>query len=338
MKRIIFIMLLSAFYIISVKADELEYYYRFYKEDKVGEYLEVGENEKYQYEDDEIIYGEYGDYQENCPVGKGYDTIYSVEYTYSKMLPVKYVRIDNKSDKELDIDVFEFNEGNYMISYEVVNCVGCINNGNMIEENGYIVLKLDKEVELKNLQAYICFFRYSTNISYELTYSYTDTFTAYNLIGTTIGNSFAAIYTYSDFTTFDNYTLPITGYDIEIDEFTYVIKEKEVCKSREALSFHYNLVRNYYDDNYYKDNNELLNLSSEEQNKYIKDLDDYIVKDLTSDDENAKENATSYNTVIPVKTGVNNPNIDYSYLVLGLFCIMLIVLYLIKFVSNKKNI
>lgn len=391
MKKVIFIILTVFMFINITKAEmkenniwqeekiegenvEVEYRYRFYKEKKVGRYIQPNLVDYYQFEDkDDVIYGPYSGYMSKCEEAEHLQIRNVIRYNYKEILPVKYIKILINSNQMLDIK--EINV--YNDSQEIENNI-------VFNDKNYVILSI-KETPLRDLKINIEL--NNKNIEYQLLFSNDDKFTNNSIVASTSGNSNQNEYKYNvNFILYYNYTEQLTGYDIEIDQFIKVIYKSNMCQIRTIKTFHYNIERVYYDNDYYKDVNEL-NLSEDEKKEYKKDEDDYKIfykikndnlidnldeeilndKDAFVDEENDyvdikeenNQNETTdsnevgnenfnlntnndkildiekNNEIKLVKTGVNK-KFNYNYLVVYILSLILVGLILIKKIKRMS--
>lgn len=338
MKKILFTFLTIFIFMDTVEANEFqeeviegpnvetEYRYRFYKEEKEGEYIRIGKDNNYMYEDKtDIIYSDYSEYQTSCKSDEGYETEYKTKYVYREILPVQYIKITNNSEEDLTVANIEPLENNNLLGYEIYKCINCMDR--IIAPYGQIIIELEKEVRFKDLEFILEFFDLGNKINYELIYSNDNLFSTTSLVALTKSQSAVSNYLYSDFRLFNNYTKDYIGYDIEKDELMYIVSEEKVCRTREIKSYHYNIIKKYYDDNYYKDIEELTNLTEEEKLEYKKDFEDYKIFYRYKEDNNLKL----------VKTGVTKKKPNYNYLVIYILTLSLIALILIKHIKTMSN-
>lgn len=358
MRKILFILLTSFAFTNAVKANEwqeellegdnveMEYRYRLYKDKKEGEYIRKGADTDYQYEEAENIrYSEYTDYQTTCPNGDGYEVEYATKYVYQEILPVLYIKVNNLSEHDLTVKNIEFKDKNNIISYKYISCNLCSSDKNTINPGGTLLIKLEHSVRVIDLTLILEFFETETEAMYELVYSANSRFSAANLIALIQGNTNITNYKYNNnFYLYPNYSSLYVGYNIEKNNLIKIKSEEEVCRIREIMTYHYNILKEYYDNNYYKDISDL-KLTEEEKMEYKKDLDDYKIfyrykedkLDLNFDNEtdNFTDSFVNFTTneLIPVKTGIYEEKINYNYLIIFGLNLILISLFLYKIVK-----
>lgn len=319
MKKIIFLVLTLFALVNNVKAnvwqeDKIEgenviteTRYRFFKEIETGEYLRKGMVTDYQYEDENnIIYTEYSDYQNTCPTGEGYEVEHAIKYEYQERLKVKYLKINNISQKNLSIKNLEFKVDDKIINYSYHSCTKCNSDLTTINSIGVLIIELEESVNFENLTINLEFNNVTSKSYYELQYSDDISFSVEHMIAIVTANTIDTVYKYkvNNFYLYPNYGEVYTEYDIEVNELMQNVVKENVCKVREVKTYHYNKNKEYYDDNYYTDVKELINLSFEEQKLYQKDLNDYKIyylnttndkNDNTTTEDNKKDNEITYN-------------------------------------------
>lgn len=365
MKKVLFMFLCFVIFTNTVKANEwqeeilegnnveTEYRYRFYKERIEGEYIRIGTDNDYLYENKEdVIYSKYSSYETACPDEEGYEVEYATKYLYQEILPVQFVKITNLSNGELDVADISFidNSKGFLFSYEIYDCTDCYNDNYTINADGSLILKIEDSVSLRDLTFILEFFDNGNEAEYELVYSFKEDFALKDLVASTIGNVSITNYQYDDsYKLYYNYSSEQVGYDINIDELIKVNSTEKVCKVREIMTYHYNIIKDYYDNNYYKDITEITDLTEEDKLNYKKDLENYKIfyrykNDINIEEKsevNTTDNNFMSNDIKLVKTGVEGRRENYNYLiifVLSLTLISLILLkYLLKYIKIMSN-
>lgn len=360
MKKLLFIFIVLFMSVNNINASEwteeklegdnvdTEYRYMFYKEEKVGEYLSFGHYDNYEFEDkDDFIYGEYSNYADVCVEKEGYEIGKANEFIYKELLPIGFIKIKNLSDSVLEISSIEIYEKSDLISYNFLSCSDCSSDNYSINSNGELILKLGKMVNFRDLKLLIDFSNIDDYIDYEIVYGTDNLFSTRSFVASINGNSNNNVYeSSSDFKISNNYTVLKIGYDIKIDDFIKVTSIKSVCRYREIKPFYYNINKKYYDNNYYKDVSELINISVDEQLLYKKDLDNYKVfyryKD-SFDNFSELENTSGSNNYDDdiklelVKTGREDSDKNYKYLIMYVLSLLLLSLVLIKYIRRMSN-
>ena len=305
MKKIIFTVLTIFIFTGVVKASEwqeeklegdnveMEYRYRFYKDVKKGEYIRIGEKSDYSFEDlNDITYSDYSPYNDSCPEGEGYITEYAKEYIYETIGAIQAIKISNLSEENFNIVNFTFRNKDEVVEHTLASCTKCANNKNTIKPGGTLLIKFASPIHLYDLNMDLDFEEKDKELMYEIVYSSQTTFYAKYLAALLRGYTNISTYKYEDlYYLYTSNVESYTGYDIEVNELIKVISVKDVCRTKEVLSYRYNIVKEYYDDYYYKDVSELINLTEEEKSEYKKDLEDYKIyyRDNTKDEVNEEE-------------------------------------------------
>ena len=327
MKKILFIFIVTFIFMNSVKANEWqeelltgekiigkEYRYRFYKEIKEGEYLTKGTNSNYQFEDyNDIIYGEYIYYEDSCPNEEGYEIENVIKYVYKKRKKVQFIEISNTSEISLNISDIKLKDNNNFINYEIIDCVNCTSDFNIIGNRGTIAIKLEHPVDLGDLTL-ILEFSNEEAYKYELLYMSERERTLKRLIAVAKSDTNINEHKYNDsyilYANYDN--KEYVDYNIEVNNLINIISKEDVCRVRSVKTYHYNISKEYYDDNYYKEVTLLENLSEEERKKYKKDLNDYKIfykyKEEVVDNDGEYD---SYELKL-VNTGVEGRCLNYN--------------------------
>lgn len=301
--------------------------FKFYKEEKEGEYIRKGEkDDRYQYEDDnDLKYVSISDYKDNCLERENVKIEYKNVYAYKIIPKAKYLYLDNII-KELYIKKIEIYNGNEKINFDLAECKNCDNLN--IKPNGYMLIEFDEEQVVGNLKINI----ETTNDELLGYYGY---FYSQDMI---FIKNIAFNTTKSNYT-LDNYNYMIanfkdTYYSEEVinkDHINYPLGKKQMCIEKEARTFRYNILKKYYDDNYY------VNL---EDNSYIKDDKDYITFYKYSIEENTEKIENDnyeeyYVEEKPVDTGYNGNKKNEYHLKIAIICS---VLFSIIFILKKNKI
>ncbi len=321
------------------KAVEEEKRYRFYREEKEGEYLKKGGSSLYEHEDlEDVIYKDLGDFQDSCTESDTVIVETKKVYPYKKIPKAKYMQISN-IPRELKIKKIDIYSSDEKISYDITRCNKCndmtISAGGDMELTfdvpqvvGY--LKLNIEVDGSDNFAYYTHFQSENRInliSNKLLSSKTEfKIDSYNYLY----NNLKEVY-YSE--------EPISR-----DYLNYPLEEKEMCKEKEVQTYHYNINKVYYDDNYYV---------SVEDSTYQKDEDDYKVfyKYLSIDKsteekyeyqvdrvapkkESDKKNYVQQIEEHPVATGYQGKAKKQTYILIGQALVLILSISI--FLKTKK--
>ena len=330
---IFFISMLSGVKAIEIDTDA-EYKYRFYKEIKQGEYINAALESDYEYTDDnDVIYGEYSDWTSDCDYNKGFDYLYEYKYIYSELLTVQYIKILNTSSQNLtfkSIDVYNITT---LLNSRVYSCTSCNSNNTIIYPGGNLIIILPMSVYLKNLSFNLEF--YEDNIDYDLVLSHYFNFHIKKLVASLSTNTNITNYAYNDdFTLYYNNTITLD----ELDDSTYPFRKLDSietsCKKREVKNYRYNILKDYYDDNYYTSIDEIDFDCADTECDSIKslykiDYEDYITSYTSSSN---KELLSNLNLV---KTG-NYKEKNYKYLKIFILLLLLSFLICIKYLKNKS--
>ena len=370
MKKIMLLLLLLIIFTSSVSATDygswklkdenmasnaqIEYRYRFYKNNKVGEYLfydDLKVND-YEYKDDNTLeYLSYSNWLEECDVD---ENKYQVEIkevnAYQKVLPTRFIML-SAIDEDINIlDIKVYDKDN-LVNYKIINCANCVTSINQNLSDKILKLQLDSAVDSENLAISI---NLEDDGSYRLITSNDANFNNISLFKEVSGSnmytfdkSWLSLATYSDIYYLDS--------DITND-FIKKIDTTTMCRYRKFKNYYYNLEKVYYDDNYYVD---VLG--------YIKDSNDYkiyyrnpIVSAKLSTDviksnnkvsfvdnknvDNKKEDSVKINTKLdnkkPTSELVNTLEVSDNKNVIKyiiLIVIGLIIIYLIYINSSKRK-
>ena len=360
MKKIMLLLLLLIIFTSSVSATDygswklkdenmasnaqIEYRYRFYKNNKVGEYLfydDLKVND-YKYKDDNTLeYLSYSNWLEECDVD---ENKYQVEIkevnAYQKVLPTRFIML-SAIDEDINIlDIKVYDKDN-LVNYKIINCANCVTSINQNLSDKILKLQLDSAVDSENLAISI---NLEDDGSYRLITSNDANFNNISLFKEVSG---------SNMYTFDKSWLSLATYS----DIYYLDSDiTTMCRYRKFKNYYYNLEKVYYDDNYYVD---VLG--------YIKDSNDYkiyyrnpIVSAKLSTDviksnnkvsfvdnknvDNKKEDSVKINTKLdnkkPTSELVNTLEVSDNKNVIKyiiLIVIGLIIIYLIYINSSKRK-
>lgn len=319
-----------------------EYRYRFYEEVEEGEYLENNNDNKYEYNDESRnIYGEYSEWKSYCATGNNIDIQRGLKYIYSEVIPINYLKIENNSNAELKINKVKIYNKENILNDSLYSCVNCNNNKDIVYKNGYIIYQFSNEIKVGDIKFDIDI--EGDNLEYDIILSNDETFNNQKLVSSLKGNSNIITYKYNDnFKLYRNFTTPITGYNISFERYYNITNTYNVCRYRSVKKYYYNILKIYFDDNYYKDVSDL-GIPEESYDMYKKDLNDYkIYYRYKTDEEIEKDNEEEIiikpitNNDIPVKTGIFKEK-DYKYLVIYVLSLILIALVIIKHMQNKST-
>lgn len=355
---------------------EKEYRYRFYKENKQGEYVRISDNKTYQYEEiDNYIYSDYGEYQNICEEQEGIEIEQKTKYQYKKKYQVQYIKIiNNNKDKNIIIKDFEVQEDTKVVNSKISNCVNCTieNDDYIINSIGVMTIELENAIDIDKMIINLNF-ENNDPVSFTLDLRHKDDSERKHLVSQTTSNT-----SISEYKINSNYYISslydptvYTDYDITLNKYIQVIKKENVCRTREKMIYKYNITKEYYDENYYKSLDDIENMSEEEKQKYQKDTEDYKIyyryieendnnldnsneeNDNNIDNSNEEKEDEINNTIIKnkeeiindnelklVKTGIEENILNYDFLILYILILLLVALILLKYIkklSIKNN-
>lgn len=229
--------------------------YRFYQEEKVGEYLTPKDKSNYSYIDYENKkYGEYGPYLDECN-DTNKDVLNTYLYPYKTLKGINYVKVYNLSRK-ININKVKIFDQNLESEYQIIETHQYINN--YLDTGGYILIKLNSQIPYTNFNITISSTDYSKIISYKL----------FNTIENHLIDKTVLTNSQNNTLSLDN--IPSSHYsDLSYSEKPVsktsdnIIYEKiPKCRMRDIYYYHYNIKKNYlkgYYENiegYIKDNND----------------------------------------------------------------------------------
>lgn len=286
----------------------MENRYRFYFENRYGEYVKVGQASSFQYEDkNDIKYGNYSDWTTTCPVKEGYDIEYGTEYNWQEIKPAHYITIVNTGDETINIKEIRTFNIDTEIDYYNCSCSNCT-GFNEIRSGGSLNIRLAMSVYVKNIGLYL---EVNDNTNFNIIYSANYTIDTDSAVASVKGNSTQKEYRYNkdDYTIFNNYTQTYISYQKDEDEFTKIISTKDVCRYKEIMTYRYNIEKIYYDDNYYKSNSELFDLEISDRELFVKDLTDYktYYRYMSEEEIKERERLRNNQTLEIVKTSTTKP-------------------------------
>lgn len=241
---------------LTLTYDEIKMY-KWYKEEIKGEYLLYDITlDKYPYNNlDNQIKGDFSPWDTTCIKSDYREIEYKEIYEYQKVKDILYIKLENIS-KDTNINNILIKSNNNLIKYEIVNSYNYLNNN--IKNSGYIILKLDNYYDISNISFYI-----NTNEDkFFSIFIYNDisNIKNYLLNYTIISNTNYDISKFNINKNNDIYTSITTENIINEDKFTKKTNHYQICRYRDILTYHYDIIKTYYDDNYH------INISN-----YIKD-------------------------------------------------------------------
>jgi len=334
---------------------ETEYRYKFYKEEKNGEYIRIGQETNYKYEDtNDIIYGDFGNYTSTCTEEIGYQTEKRIKYKYVEPMYIQYIKIKNSNNHTINISKINVYNNNTILEHKIHYYANGGFAGLSINSGGYTIISLPNSILITELTLNIIF--QTKDIEYELSYSNNENFNSNNIIAKVTGNSNKTKYVFNETFELSNNKKIYESYDIKPDESYDIISIEEQCKKREIKTYRYNIEKIYYDNNYYKDIEQIKGLGNEEKKLYKKDINNYKIfyryKEDKKQEEPIKDNKTeenkevllnnkkdnNYEEIKLVKTGIKK-KINYKNIILYIFNIVIILIILTKKeICRKKKI
>ena len=377
MKKIIFILFALLIFINVVKANtwqedkiegynaETEYRYRFYKENKSGEYLDDDIENNYKYiDEDNFIYEENDEWSTECDNEEEiYESI--IKYDYRELLPVMFIEVINTSDQELKLNsISVYNMETFVPSVLYVKYLYDSTN-KILSEGGSIIMKFNEYIPLEKLILNIDF--ENADLEYQILLGYGRNLNKDGdyIVAETAANTNQVEYKYNpEYKLYQNYKEEIlTGYNIGENEFIRIENATKLCKKKNKKYFYYNIEKEYYDDNYYVSIDEISELTEEEKIEYKKDENDYKIfyryketdnnieesnNDLKEDDndeindvliiETTKEKNTTTlsNNLKLVNTGITKKETDKNnyFIIIGSSLILIFILLIKRFKNN----
>ena len=312
---------------------EEEKRYLYYQEEKEGEYIKKGVlSDNYEFEDiNDIKYGNESSFKDSCTLADGIDIQYQKVYPYYEIPKVKYFMLSN-IPRDLMITKIDIYSKDQKISYDIKRCDKCDNL--TVYAGGGLLLTFDEEMVIGDLKIDI-------EVLNDNRFAYTSYFYSSDML----------LIKVNTFTTYKN-TYFINDYDYLINNFKeikyskeevikdytkYPLEVKEMCTEREIQTFRYNIVKKYYDENYY--------VTSPNSN-YIKDENNYhifykYIKDDSSYAPLYNSNEISYSNfeesiITPVNTGYNGKNNNYKLFFIILNTSIIFVIFLFWKLKSKK--
>lgn len=359
MKKIIWILTLFIGFMSNVMAEEYiwssqkidnlklieeEKRFRYYKESFEGEYIKKGVvDERYGHEDEENVkYEINGKYKKECENNSNTICEYLTVYPYQNIYRSRYMRLWNIQD-DLNIESINIYQNDKKLDFEIVECLYCDNL--KIKKDGYMKIDLKDDYAPRTLKIEVK--TSNTNrFLYLIAFYNIDEKKAFEIAAWSSQKTYDLKH-YG----FENHLLSEIKYSakpVSDDYETHALSPKEMYIEKDIYTYRYNIVKNYYDSNYYS-------LLLDEN--YIKDEDDYMIyyKYLVSDynDEETYDSQESNDTVFSldyfyeeelVNTGLSEEYKDgktiklvkilFTYIFLLLTLVILIVLKIKNKLSN----
>ena len=312
--------------------------YKWYKEEKKGEYLLYDiVLDKYPYNDTtDTILSEYSKWENTCPKSEYRNIEYKDITKYKTIKNIKYMKIENIS-KNNKIEEIIIKSHNKNINYKVIDYSdNYIPSDNYFYTTAYAIFALEEECDANDLYLYL-----KTNEIY-------DFFSVYFYHDLEEDYIFSKHYTFTGIDNFIDkewinennqnlYTDIIEGENIIENDFTKIINTDRKCRYRDVLTYHYNIEKIYYDDEYHE--NVEGYLKDYATKKVLYKYEDIIGKGNT-EYEYIKEINRITNTN-PNTIKITSNNIDKlapsnteqkknSYYIIVIIAIITIALYLIR--------
>jgi len=265
--------------------------YRFYKENKIGKYISINNNleSDYEYIDYEnFIISDYSDWVMELDLNKEYYEIdTSSVYPYKKVGDTSYIHLFAFSH-DVSFNNIKVYESKEEIEYEFINCENCTDDYENVHKGEKIILKLDKTVDTSKISLYLKVNPDHAYKSYSIGGS-SDEDNKYKTFGRVVSiNKINYIPDKIAVAIATKFESMYSKERIESDIFTTVYEPIIMHRYKEKLVFHYNIEREYYDDNYYVD---IPNYIKDEENYKI--YYKYLVKEYI--DDNSSKNNNIFN-------------------------------------------
>lgn len=227
--------------------------YKWYKEEKKGEYLLYDiVLDKYPYNDTtDTILSEYSKWENTCPKSEYRNIEYKDITKYKTIKKIKYMKIENIS-KNNKIEEIIIKSHNKNINYKVIDYSdNYIPSDNYFYTTAYAIFALEEECDANDLYLYL-----KTNEIY-------DFFSVYFYHDLEEDYIFSKHYTFTGIDNFIDkewinknnqnlYTDIIEGENIIENDFTKIINTDRKCRYQDVLTYHYNIEKIYYDDEYHE--------------------------------------------------------------------------------------
>ncbi len=227
--------------------------YKWYKEEKKGEYLLYDiVLDKYPYNDTtDTILSEYSKWENTCPKSEYRNIEYKDITKYKTIKKIKYMKIENIS-KNNKIEEIIIKSHNKNINYKVIDYSdNYIPSDNYFYTTAYAIFVLEEECDANDLYLYL-----KTNEIY-------DFFSVYFYHDLEEDYIFSKHYTFTGIDNFIDkewinknnqnlYTDIIEGENIIENDFTKIINTDRKCRYQDVLTYHYNIEKIYYDDEYHE--------------------------------------------------------------------------------------
>lgn len=227
--------------------------YKWYKEEKRGEYLLYDiVLDKYPYNDlNDTIYSEYSNWLENCPASEYRKIEYKDIYNYKTVKKINYIKIENisKNNKIEDI-IIKSHDKRINFTLEEKN-EKYIEKDNYFYTTAYAIFKLEEECDAnklylslktkENYQIFSVYFYNNLKEDYTLSKKHVFTGLDYNIDKTWLNENNPNLYTNI-----------LKQENVIENDFTYIISKDKVCRYQDILTYHYDIIKQYYDDEYHE--------------------------------------------------------------------------------------
>lgn len=279
----------------------IEFRYKFYKEEKKGDYFPINGNisNKYLYHDEnDYIYSKFSDWLMECPSVNTNITEEKLFYPYQKIKDTNYIHIQNFTD-DIGFEQIEIYSNDKKINYEFMKCDNCYDNYDYVERYGRIFLKLDKSYDTSTLKFIIKAKEGYNNIDYSL-YVTEDIDKYFYTLNARLSSNNTTFIPDVNWVQDSSYTdIIYSDEEIESNIFNKILPTVNMCRYKEKLIFYYNYERKYYDNNYY------VNVDG-----YIKDINDYKVYYRYLSQDNGSNKMLNNSSLQTNKTLTTNQNVD----------------------------
>ncbi len=226
--------------------EEMEIKYKWYKEEKVGEYLLTNENHNYQLkEENNIKYGEFSEWIKECPNESYYEIENKLLYPYKKINKIKYIQFNVTRNP-----IYISNIKIFINDIEINNYYTTYTNATLYYNSSLIEYYFNEEYDAESIKI---------------------------LMESSINNPFTDIVTVSFFT-IDNKKLFLSHFrdnievtavslltddysnkinyddninDIQKIKWIKIYNQENLCRYRPKYQYYYNINKVYYDNNYY---------------------------------------------------------------------------------------
>lgn len=325
------------------KVVEEEKRYKFYKEEKEGEYIKKGEEDKRYTNIDEnnTKISDKVEYTDTCSNDSSVLEEYQEVYPYLVIPKAKSLsfQISNKDLNIAKLDIYDKEE---KISYEIDKCSNC--SGLNIKANSYIKFIFDEEHLVGDLKIVLTTVD-NAEVSFYIYFNDKNDYLIKNgSINTKNKEYKVKDYNYSISNFKDiNYSLEKP----ELSHSIYPLDKTKKCTRRDIMTYRYNIVKNYYSEEYYAYIDDTSYIKDEEDYKvyykYIiedpKDLEE-IKSQIENTDTKLLNNKIEEHNITPVDTGykknINSKDTIKIIIVIISFITLAVLPLLIKTIYKRK--